>query len=140
MFKNSQDAKEYIFAGNATITLRSKKTDAHFTYKIRKSEDGKLFFVRLLVSPDEYQYLGCIFDNKRHAIHLSAKSCAGQTAPSVKAINYTLELIADRGSLGDFLEIRHEGSCGRCGRQLTHPESIDRGIGPECAKFMCEAA
>lgn len=140
MFKTAQDAREYIFAGNATVTLKSKKTGAHFTYKIRKSDDGGTYFVRLLVNPDEYQYLGCIFDNKRHSIHLSAKSCASNTAPSVKAMNYALEMLADRDSLGDFLEIRHEGSCGRCGRQLTHPDSIDRGIGPECSRLICEAA
>ena len=27
----------------------------------------------------------------------------------------------------------HSGSCGRCGRKLTVPESIDTGLGPECA-------
>jgi len=30
------------------------------------------------------------------------------------------------------LEIWHEGRCGCCGRKLTVPESIDRGIGPVC--------
>ncbi len=139
MFKHAQAAQEYIFAGNATITLKSKKTDTHFTYKIRKSEDGKLYFVRLLVSPDEYRYLACIFADRPYHLHHSAKSCSGIDAPSFQAMSYALKnLYAD--SIPELLEIRHEGSCGRCGRQLTHPESIDRGIGPECAKFMCEAA
>ena len=30
------------------------------------------------------------------------------------------------------LEILEEDTCGRCGRQLTDPVSIQRGIGPEC--------
>lgn len=29
--------------------------------------------------------------------------------------------------------IKHAGRCGRCGRILTVPESIDLGLGPECA-------
>lgn len=30
------------------------------------------------------------------------------------------------------LEIKEEDRCGKCGRQLTDPVSIERGIGPEC--------
>jgi hypothetical protein len=33
-------------------------------------------------------------------------------------------------------KVHHEGRCGRCGRTLTVPESIESGIGPECAKKM----
>jgi hypothetical protein len=36
------------------------------------------------------------------------------------------------GVLGRLLEVWHEGRCGRCGRALTVPESVERGIGPEC--------
>lgn len=34
------------------------------------------------------------------------------------------------------VEIWHEGKCGRCGRQLTVPESIESGFGPECVKMI----
>lgn len=30
----------------------------------------------------------------------------------------------------------HEGVCGRCGRRLTVPESIETGFGPECRKAV----
>lgn len=30
----------------------------------------------------------------------------------------------------------HEGVCGRCGRRLTVPESIETGFGPECRKSV----
>ena len=30
-------------------------------------------------------------------------------------------------------EIWHAGKCGRCGRKLTVPQSIEIGLGPECA-------
>lgn len=31
------------------------------------------------------------------------------------------------------LQVWHEGRCGRCGRKLTVPSSIETGLGPECA-------
>ena len=34
--------------------------------------------------------------------------------------------------LPEGLEAFEENSCGRCGRALTDPVSIERGIGPEC--------
>jgi hypothetical protein len=40
----------------------------------------------------------------------------------------------ERGHIPTELVIRHNGSCGRCGRKLTVPTSIKAGIGPECAK------
>jgi hypothetical protein len=33
-------------------------------------------------------------------------------------------------------EVYHEGRCGRCNRKLTVPESIETGLGPECASKL----
>ncbi len=55
-----------------------------------------------------------------------------ETAP-VKAFLYFYNAVVVAGQLPGTLEVRHEGSCGRCGRKLTVPASIDAGIGPECA-------
>jgi hypothetical protein len=30
------------------------------------------------------------------------------------------------------MELWHEGRCGKCGRALTVPESIESGLGPVC--------
>jgi UDP-N-acetylglucosamine 2-epimerase len=32
------------------------------------------------------------------------------------------------------IEVFHMGACLRCGRALTTPESITRGLGPDCAE------
>jgi hypothetical protein len=34
------------------------------------------------------------------------------------------------------LIVHHENHCGRCGRTLTVPESVERGIGPDCLAKM----
>lgn len=146
MFHTAHDAADYALAGKATITLTSKKTGARYTYQVSAARDdeGKrpdqatLFFVGLLTGPNnesDYSYLGvirrrplgCTFD-------LTKKSKMGDDALPVKAIRFFVQNAINGNRLPESLEVRHEGSCGRCGRKLTVPESVDRGIGPECAQ------
>jgi hypothetical protein len=42
----------------------------------------------------------------------------------------------DSDALPPDAEVMHEGRCACCGRPLTVPESIERGIGPDCWEKM----
>jgi hypothetical protein len=126
---NLENVKNFIYAGNATLTISSSKTGVHYTFKISSSEKEGMFFVSLLSGPDYYQYLGIIL---RGNFKLTKASKLTLESKPVTAIRYLLWCI-NRGK--DFplgLEVRHEGKCGRCGRKLTTPESIDLGLGPVC--------
>lgn len=137
MFSTSEETLEYVYAGNATFTMSSIKTGSHYTFKVKKSVDGNVLFVSMLTAPEVWTYIGLLKGNA--LIKLTAKSRYGYDSIPVKAFNYMLRnLLADK--MPPFMLIRHEGKCGRCGRKLTHPESIDRGIGPECIRLKCEAA
>lgn len=130
-------AVEYVQAGNARVTLRSMRTGNRFTYRIRESEDGRVFFVSLLTGSDNessYQYLGII---KNGEFTRTAKSRTGEDAPGHRAFAWAWGRLR-AGNLPAELEIWHEGSCGRCGRTLTVPESIEHGFGPECIKHKGE--
>jgi len=130
--KTRDEAVQFIQAGNAVFTLVSKKTGARFTYKVTESDDGKLFFVGVLTGPDntsDYSYLGII---RAGVFMQTAKSRIWPGAPSYDAFAWFWKQL-DKPALPDTLEVWHEGRCGRCGRPLTVPESIERGIGPECA-------
>lgn len=129
----AQSVKDFALAGRAIFTVVSKKTGSRFTYKIRKSDDGKLHFVAVLTGPEntsDYTYLGTIFGERdyRHG----RKSRIGFDAPSAKAFEWFWNQAVRFGKL-DQVEIYHEGRCCRCGRALTVPESVAAGIGPECA-------
>lgn len=52
-------------------------------------------------------------------------------AVSVKAINAIVKLF-DRNKIYDCLRFWHQGYCGRCGKVLTVPKSIEQGFGPVC--------
>jgi hypothetical protein len=127
-----EDIRKFILAGKATFTLQSKRTGTHYTYKILKA--GKLldpvWFVRVLTGPDSFTYLGLM--DRALNLHRTAKSQFGEHAPCHIAISWFLSKL-QRNIKSPEVSFFHEGKCGRCGRTLTHPESIRNGIGPECA-------
>lgn len=144
------DAISFILAGNATVTFKSLRTGTHFTFKVQepKKQDPArpTWFVKLLTGPDntgDYTYLGMITVSPfaslagplQHTFR-ATKATRNPGSPSFKAFEYTFNQLAKTGRIPAGVEIRHEGRCGRCGRALTVPESIDRGIGPECASRM----
>jgi len=142
------DVKNFMLAGNATITIRSIRTGARFTFRVKNSDlaDKKsVFFVSLMNGPDNesnFQYMGIIRRDNKGEVDLSsfqrtAKSKVGIDAPSMKAFQWLIDtLSAAPIFLDSRCEIWHEGKCGRCGRKLTVPESIQRGIGPDCITKM----
>ena len=127
--KTDFDAKKFVLAGKAIFTIRSKKTGTRFTYKVSKGKDN-LWFVGLLSGPDnnaDYQYIGIITSDKKFI--RTKRSKVGYEAPSFKAFSWFFSHLSNFEKQAD---IYHEGRCGRCGRRLTVPESIESGFGPEC--------
>lgn len=125
--------REYVLAGNAngkaSFTILNPKTQVRFTYRARPSDDGKVFFIDLLRGPnnyDDYSYIGII--NARGEFRWTAKSKVAREALSFRAFEFFSKHFED-----ERLDVWQEGRCGRCGRKLTVPESIDRGLGPDCA-------
>lgn len=134
-------ARDFITAGNATLTFVSVQTGSRFTYRTRKSDRDTLWFVDLLTGSDnesDYQFIGVISMRTDHrypiwAFKHSAKSTVSAEAKSVRAIDYLVALLNYDREFPTKVEFWHSGQCGRCGRKLTDPESIDRGLGPKCA-------
>ena len=130
--------KPFVLGGNATITIESGKTGKHFTYKVRRSEnDDNLYFIKNLRGPDntqDYVYVGCFYaDTKKFVVAKSYRDKEVNSWPtSIRAIRY---LFNNLDKVPDILHVYHEGRCCRCGRTLTTPESIRKGIGPECEKM-----
>lgn len=122
--------RSYVLAGRAIVTIRSPKTGVRFTFKITKSADAPdrpaVHFVSVLTGADsEYSYLGTLFAT---GFRSTRKSRINPTAPSFVAFAWFAANLES-----PKLDAWHEGSCGRCGRRLTVPESIVSGLGPVCA-------
>ena len=131
-----ETALPFMFAGNATFTLRSLRTQVRYTFKVQKDENSDRWFVKLLTGNDNesaYSYMGMINANKQ--FYLTAKSNFKIDSTPVIALMWTLKKLT-AGVEPQNLEMWHAGKCGRCGRKLTVPESIESGFGPECVKLM----
>lgn len=139
-------AKDYILAGHALITVRNPETGGRFTFKVSapKPDEGQpvapIRFVAVLSgsnNEEDYTYLGTLRpgDAYRHGL----RSRVSADAPAVKAFAWTWRRLC-AGTLPATIEVWHEGRCGRCGRLLTVPESVESGYGPECRARLGLAA
>jgi hypothetical protein len=126
---------QFIFAGRAVFTITSTKTGQSFTYRIARPagdrDEGPLF-ASVLTGPDntaDYTYTGVVERaGVRAQLVPTRASAINVNAPSWRALEWFLQHVDS-----EAVEFRHEGRCGRCGRALTVPSSIDSGLGPECA-------
>lgn len=136
---DARHSKAFVLAGNARVTLQSAATGARFTYRVRVSDDGGLYFVSVLTGADnesDYEYLGVI---RADAFAHGKKSRLSREAPSARAFAWAWPHLA-AGRCPDVLTVWHEGRCGRCNRPLTVPASIASGFGPECIEKVALAA
>lgn len=143
----AERVQHYMLAGSAKITIRSKVSGKRFTYKMTRKKGIKgqpqpeFWFVNLLRGPnneDDYQYMGIVkkSDTGKGLIFTRTdKSRVTDDAVSMRAFKWMFARVSVN-LLPEKLEVWHEGTCGRCGRSLTVPESIANGIGPECIKKM----
>lgn len=119
---------DFLFAGNATFTVKSQLTGARHTYRVRAADRPGLFFVS---SPQGsgFNYLGLIRDGQ---FSVTQRSMFRSNDEAVVAFRWLYTgLVLHRPLRG--VEVWHEGRCGMCGRALTVPESIASGFGPDCA-------
>lgn len=140
----ADQALKFMLAGKATVTIKSLESGEHLTYRINKPKpdkakpNGPTHFVKVRTGND-FAYLGFIAD-------VPYGSGGGQyvhgrnadlpiTSKEARAFRWAFGMLS-AGRFPRKLEVWHEGTCGRCGRALTHPESIASGIGPECKSKM----
>lgn len=126
---------DFLFAGRAVFTLQSTRTGTHFTFRMRRAKDkDDFYFLDLLTGPSnesDFQYIGTLSGSPGQRI--SWKFKYPPESPALKGLEWFLLNLYNPTKLAQA-EFYHESKCGRCGRTLTVPSSVETGIGPECAK------
>lgn len=120
---------------NQLITIENQKTGQHRTFAIKVCQHGNLEgkqIVALLSGQDnesDYQGFGFINEN-------GIKVWRSKETPAFKVFAAMIEQylgLKQNGFKFESLKFLQSKRCQRCNRTLTTPESIERGIGPECA-------
>ena len=129
--------KDFVLAGRAVFTVSNAVGD-RYTFKVTHKDGakGSVWFVSLLTGPDnetDYTYMG-ILDAWSAEVVLTKASRYTRSSKAVKVLQWACKMVWSERSLPAGYKIQHEGCCGRCGRALTVPESIESGFGPECVK------
>lgn len=134
---------DFLLGGNCTASVMSTKTGKKFTYnlQVRLDEKGQridgdtqMYFVKIDTNYLDFVYAGYIKVNRVTRTLTYTKGAKGaydDTAPPIKGLIWILERCLD-GRSTDGLEVYHLGTCGKCGRPLTDPVSIETGLGPKC--------
>jgi hypothetical protein len=144
--RRARVGREFILAGDARFTIE-KPDGSHRTYRVKYREANGNFketwFVSLLTGSDNdadgsYTYIG-VLDDFTGQVRVTKASPYPLNDGPVFLLNRVLARIwADDHETVERAgyRVHHEGRCGRCGHVLTVPESIERGIGPECWSKM----
>lgn len=144
------DAYRAILSAKRAVTLVSAETRARYTYRVCPAKPlahagggapdrEPLRFVYLLTGPDntnDYTYIGVLAPRPDGSVvfKTTSKSKLPADAPPCRAISWAVCVLPASGASADKLEVWHDGTCCRCAHPLTVPESLERGLGPECAR------
>lgn len=127
--------KDFIFAGNSAFTLTSKKTNVHYTYRIKQANNNNTTYFINFNDNNKDTYAGYV--RKLNNTYKFFKGNAGaldELDEPIIALMWTIRH-ADDNDINNKIMIQHIGKCCKCGRPLTDPESIKLGVGPICAKL-----
>lgn len=138
----------YILAGEATWTV-SNQSGQHYTYHSYQAKPTKEFpdpawFLKVMVNgnnidTDSFAYIGKLVPMLKDTcrLKLTGRSRFKDDTEVVRVARWALRAIWQVAyhsyQLPLGMSIKHHGHCGRCGQKLTHPASLDTGLGPECA-------
>ena len=150
--------KDFVVAGRAVFTITipesfreeqlAKRPDkpqprVRYTYKITHKEKTKKFkeswLVCLLIGSDNTNDYKCFgkLDVATGDVTLTRSTDLSDKSWAVVVVQKALAAIwQDRAHeiTEHGWDVMHAGRCCKCGRQLTVPESISSGWGPECQK------
>lgn len=132
--------QDFILAGNCEFMIRSLKTGSEEMFVVKKGKAEKLYWVnnRLRELIGQLHLLHAVEDI--WAFSQNTHNVTVYQAPQIKIFSWLWHNmmlgVATNEKLKAIQIINPYNRCAHCHRQLTHPESIPIGIGPDCFKKL----
>lgn len=130
---------QFIFGGKAEFTIENIQSGKGYQYRVNKAENKNStdkrdrYFVRVKDGSSEvYAGMITVYPNGAPYYNQGKTGAYDKDSPPIKGL--FLAIYKATGGMKRPMVLYHHGKCSRCGRKLTDPESIERGIGPECIK------
>lgn len=143
-FKNpiAGDPLDYILAGNAIVTIYNEDTRKHLIFQVTRATEilhpdrfnEHLWFVAGQVANGHFVYMGIIIPKSLH-FTATVGSRMSYGTQHMDSFSWLMRQLINN-KLPKSIKIYHNGKCGTCGRRLTVPSSIERGVGPVCIKLI----
>ena len=137
---NPEILKEYITGGNSTFTIYSAKLNKRYTYHILKDPIMvNRYIVSVMYGNDNedlkgsFRFLGLFYED---SMTLKVNSIGVYKQDAAQMLDYFLSVVDNKRKWPTTCEFYPSQKCIKCGRLLTTPESITRGIGPDCLKLL----
>jgi hypothetical protein len=131
-------ARRFLLAGRAVCTAVGRTR--RFTFRVIGRRDPlfpdvpvERWTVEVLAGPDngsDYRPIGQL--RRWHQALDRVRFEPGTGAPAARAFAWLWQRL-EAGEAIDPAVLYHARACGRCGRELTTPESVRTGLGPVCA-------
>lgn len=134
-----ENIANYLLAGKAIFTLYSSKLDKRYTYKIVQSRHKKTCYSAYVLygqdNIEDYICIGYFYSDNPQPFALQGLD-RSTNKKAFAMLYYFLGFIRDNHPLPESCGFYPSNRCARCGRILTHPESITTGIGPKCMEAL----
>lgn len=132
-------AGRMLRAGRLVATVTSRSTGQHVTLRLRacvKNRHGKPRWPTVPFEDATHVFISD-YDGERVATFYPMTGKLWMEAGTSRPVQWTvLALLKYLAGAFPKLEAQAELAeadlCGRCGRELTDPVSLERGLGPEC--------
>jgi hypothetical protein len=141
--------QDFILSGKPEFTLKSLKTGNEEIFVVRRNKYDGTYWVNNRLR----EWLGKLklVDGASENLYDFDRRTGNMNQFQQKQMDifywfWTRAILIELGNLDtpsrmphilkDVQLINHTGRCGHCHRELTHPESIPIGIGPDCFKKL----
>lgn len=121
--------QDYILAGKPEFVLASTKNKVEEIFIVRRNKHGYLWFVKNRTRGN----LGVIklLENDLHVFERASRTMMAYEEKQIEQFEWFWSRFLS-STLPPYIEIRYDGRCAHCRRELTHPDSLPIGIGPDC--------